>query len=112
MIMADEEKKPEANGVAPEWPKILKLRKPVIANGDEVMELSFREPTPADIERCGDPVRIDFFTGAEAKLIYNDVAVSAMMSTLAAVPPSTIKQMALKDWKNGRLLLTIPFLED
>ncbi len=114
--MADEQKvegPKEVNGAAPEWPKKLTLRKPIIANGEEVMELTFREPTPADIERCGDPCRIDFFQASgQPKVIYNDAAVSAMMSILAAVPPSTIKQMHLKDWKNGRLLLTIPFLED
>jgi len=101
---------PQVNG-AEQWPKILKLRKSVPANGADVMELTFREPTVDDIIRCGDPVRIDYFSG-EAKVIYNNDAVSAMMSTLAAVPPSTIKKLALKDWKNGRLLLTIPFLED
>jgi hypothetical protein len=104
-----EEQATQANGA--EWPKTLKLRKSVIANGEEVMELSFREPTVDDIIRCGDPVRLDYFTG-EPKIVYNDNAVSAMMSTLAAVPPSTIKKLALKDWKNGRLMLTIPFLED
>jgi hypothetical protein len=93
------------------WPKVLKLRKPVIANGEEVMELTFREPTVDDIIRCGDPARLDVFSG-DVKIVYNNDAVSSMMSTLAAVPPSTIKKMALKDWKNGRLLLTIPFLED
>jgi len=106
--MADEVE-PKPNG---EWPKTLKLRKAVHGgDGHEVMELSFREPTVEDVQRCGDPCRIDYFSG-EPKVIYNDIAVSAMMSTLAAVPPSTIKSMHLKDWKNGRLLLTIPFLED
>jgi len=107
--MADEVKK-EANG---EWPKKLTLRKAVHGgDGTEVMELSFREPTVDDIQRCGDPCRIDYFGGEPPKVIYNDNAVSAMMSTLAAVPPSTIKAMHLKDWKNARLLLTVPFLED
>lgn len=112
--MAEEIKKeePPVNG-APvvEWPKVLKLRKAVPANGEDVTELTFREPTVDDIIRCGDPVRLDYFSG-EPKIVYNDSAVSAMMSTLAAVPPSTIKKLAMKDWKNGRLMLTIPFLED
>lgn len=112
--MVDEPKKAEevkVNGAVQEWPKVLKLRKSVIANGDPVTELTFREPTVEDLQRCGDPARIDYF-GGEPKVVYNDTAVSAMMSTLAAVPPSTIKSLHLKDWKNGRLLLTLPFLED
>ena len=100
-----------ATAAAMLWPKKLPLRKPVIANGNEVMELSFREPTPLDIERCGDPARIDFFKG-QPQVVYNDAAVTQMLSTLAAVPPSTIKSMHITDWKNARLLITIPFLED
>src|SRR5512139_3975659 len=106
--MADEPEVKQPNG---EWPKVLKLRKPVIANGEEVKELSFREPTVDDLLRCGDPARVDYFAGTP-KIVYNDEAVASMMSTLAAVPPSTIKKLDLKDWKNGRLLLTVPFLED
>ena len=110
--MADEEKKEDVKVNGAEWPKKLTLRKPVQGgDGHEVSELTFREPTVDDIHRCGDPCRVDFFDG-NPKIVYNDVAVSAMMSLLAAVPPSTIKSMNLKDWKNGRLLLTIPFLED
>jgi hypothetical protein len=102
---------PAVNGVEPEWPKKLKLRKAVSANGESVMELSFREPTVNDLERCGDPARVDFFKG-EPQVVYNNDAVTAMLSTLAAVPPSTIKNLAIKDWKNARLLITVPFLED
>src|SRR5262245_22341144 len=100
--MADEEQKPSEIKPNGEWPKVLKLRKSVQANGELVNELSFREPTVDDVMRCGDPARLDYFSG-EPKIIYNDAAMAAMMSTLAAVPPSTIKNLSLKDWKNGRL---------
>src|SRR5262245_65516756 len=74
-------------------PITVKLRKAVIANGEEVMELKFREPTAADIERCGNQVNIDFFSGETPRMSFEPKNMSAMMSTLAAVPPSTIRQM-------------------
>jgi hypothetical protein len=98
-----------ANG-AGTWPLIMKLRKPVIANGEEVNELKFREPTPADVESCGDPVTWDLFNGLEQPVpIYNVKAMSAMMSRLAAVPPSTIKALHIKDWEFAKYMLTGPF---
>ena len=85
-----------ANGVAI-WPMKIKLRKKVIAHGDEVDELSFNEPTGADIERCGLPIIIDFANG-EARPLIEPKAMAAMMSSLAAVPPSTIKMLNPQDW--------------
>jgi hypothetical protein len=85
------------------------LRKPVIAHGDEVSELTFREPTAADIEACGTPIMIDFMTGEQPKLTFETKAMFAMMSRLANVPPSTIKQMHPKDWGAAALLLAHRF---
>jgi hypothetical protein len=79
-------------------PLVFKLRKPVIANGDEVNELTFREPTAADIERCGNPVNLDFFQGDTPKATFNEKAMVQMMATLAAVPPSTIRGLHTRDW--------------
>jgi hypothetical protein len=107
--MADETA--PANG-ASVWPIVLKLRKMVIANGEETKELRFREPTPADVERCGDPVNIDFMSGDTPKINYDPKAMSMMMAILAGVPPSTIKQMHIKDWESAKLMLTGPFMPD
>lgn len=81
-------------------PIVVKLRKPIIANGDEVSELSFREPTAADIERTGNPVNIDFI-GDRYKVTFDAKAMTQMMSLLATVPPSTIRQMHPKDWNTA-----------
>jgi Phage tail assembly chaperone proteins, E, or 41 or 14 len=88
------------------------LRKAVIAHGDEVKELRFREPTAADIERCGNPVNIDFLSGDTPKMTFDAKSMSAMMSMLAAVPPSTIKQMHPRDWNSAAWNLASFFMPD
>jgi hypothetical protein len=93
-----EETKAKANG-AEAFTIVVKLRKAVIANGDEVMELKFREPTAADIERVGlNPINIDWSNPDNPKAIADAKAMSSMMSILAAVPPSTIRMMDTRDW--------------
>src|SRR6266699_123074 len=81
---------------------VVKLRKSVIANGDEVKELTFREPTAADIERAGNPVDITYMGENEnPKVTFDAKAMTQMMSILAAVPPSTIRQMNTRDWNTA-----------
>lgn len=106
--MAEETK--GANGATS--PLVVKLRKPIIANGEEVSELSFREPTAGDIERAGNPVNIDFISGDTPKLAFEAKSMSAMMAILAAVPPSTIKQMHPKDWNTAAWNLANFFMPD
>jgi hypothetical protein len=109
--MAEENKTaeiPSANGVATNE-VVIRLGKPLIAHGDEITELRFREPTAADIEACGSPVTIDFLNQSEPKMIYETKAMFAMMSRLAAVPPSTIKSMRTKDWEYAALALAHRF---
>jgi Phage tail assembly chaperone proteins, E, or 41 or 14 len=106
-----EEEKPKANGA--ESPIVIKLRKSVIANGDEVMELSFREPTAIDIERAGgNPVIIDMMSGDTPKITFDAKAMTQMMGLLAAVPPSTIRQMNPRDWNTAAWQLAIFFTPD
>jgi hypothetical protein len=76
------------------------LRKAVIANGEEVKELKFREPTAGDIDRAGNPVLLDMFSDPP-KITFDAKAMTTMMAALAAVPPSTIKQMHPKDWNTA-----------
>src|SRR4249919_3541346 len=113
--MADEaEPKTEAkavNGVV-STDIIQPLRKAVIAHGEEVKELRFREPTAGDIERCGNPVNIDFVGGDTPKMTFDAKAMSAMMSQLASVPPSTIKQMHPRDWNSAAWSLASFFMPD
>jgi hypothetical protein len=100
--MAEEEKveAPKTNGAAS--PIVIKLRKSVIANGDEVTELSFREPTGGDIEAVGNPVIIDqlsnIISGEQPRTTFDTKSMTLMMARLAMVPPSTIRQVHPKDW--------------
>jgi len=117
--MPDNEKestevKLEVNGAKVNDKVIVKLRKAIIANGDEVKELTFREPTAGDIERVGtNPVNIEQVgeTG-KLKVTFDTKAMSHMMSILAAVPPSTIRQMNPKDWNTAAWELASFFMPD
>ena len=106
--MAEEEK--EAPKAASNI--VVKLRKSVIANGDEVTELTFREPTAGDIERCGNPVNIDMLSGDTPKVTFDTKSMTQMMSLLATVPPSTIRQMHPKDWNTAAWSLAGFFTPD
>ena len=117
--MADEEKL-ETNGVeaAPKTngafsPILIKLRKSIIANGDEVMELTFREPTGADIERVGNPVNVNPWPNdGGPKMSFDSKSMTQMMALLATVPPSTIRQMHPKDWNTAAWALANFFMPD
>jgi len=106
--VADETEAKPVNG-ATVSEVVIPLSKPLMAHGDEIKELRFREPTAADIEACGSPVTIDFLNQAEPKMIYETKAMFAMMARLAAVPPSTIKSMRTKDWEYAALALAHRF---
>lgn len=107
--MADETEKPKEDG-----PSLIvqSLRKSVIANGDEVNELTFREPTGGDIERVGNPVTIDMLSGDTPKITFDAKAMTQMMALLATVPPSTIRQMHPRDWNSAAWQLAHFFTPD
>src|SRR5262245_52509 len=89
------------------------LRKAVTANGEEVKELKFREPTAADIERAGIPIIIDPGVVDDQGLPrfrFDTKVMTQMMSLLAAVPPSTIRQMHPNDWNNAAWVLVRFFM--
>lgn len=114
MPMADEEQVQEAapkkNGATS--PLIIALRKPVVANGDEVSELKFREPTAGDIERTGNPVNIDMMSGETPKVTFDAKSMTQMMALLATVPPSTIRQMHPRDWNTAAWSLASFFMPE
>jgi hypothetical protein len=76
---------------------VINLTTPVQANGEMVKKLVFRRPTGGDIMAMGDgyPIFINWQTG---RISPNPPVMGAMMSTLAAVPPSTIKALDAEDW--------------
>ena len=112
--MSDEKEKiadAPKNGAAS--PIVIKLRLKVPSgDGDEVDELTFREPTGADIERIGNPINIDMMSGDTPKVTFDTKIMTQMMSVLAAVPPSTIRKMNTRDWNTAAWSLTSFFMPD
>ena len=101
-----------ADTATPEkWLGVLPLRKNVIANGEDVNELKFREPTGGDIERVGCPIILSVFE-TQPKPIFDGPIMTMMMANLAGVPPSTIRQMDPRDRQNGAMMLFHFFVPD
>ena len=75
------------------------LTKPIQAHGEELHILRWREPTGADIERAGNPIIVDFF-GEKPSLTFNEKKMSAMISALCQVPPSSVRQLTAGDWNS------------
>ncbi|MET3969095.1 phage tail assembly protein [Bradyrhizobium sp. S3.9.1] len=97
--------KPTTSGV------VVTLTDPVQAHGETVKELTFREPTGADLMMLkeGWPVDIDHVTG---KVTPNSAVMGQMMPMLAAVPPSTIKALKSNDFSNCAYALSGFFVPD
>jgi hypothetical protein len=112
--MADEIEDAKINGedVGPQaWNGKLTLRKQVIAHGETVSELIFREPTAGDIERIGNPITVALYEN-NPKMHFEAQTMTMMMAHLATVPPSTIRSMHPKDWNNGAWKLANFFMPD
>jgi hypothetical protein len=69
------------------------LIKPITAHGAEVSELTLREPTGDDVERCGYPLAID-----GSSVIPQAASVSKLIARLAGIPPSSVKQLSMPDY--------------
>jgi len=102
---------PKTNGATLAWDGTLVLRKAVVANGETVMQLKFREPTGGDIERIGNPVTMGVFE-QQPKVHFESAIMTQMMAHLAGVPPSTIRSMHPRDWTTGAWMLVNFFIPD
>lgn len=110
-----EEKKEEKQQEQKSGPVTIKLRAPVEANGQTIDEITFREPTAADIELCGNPVCLDWSAAGptmQPKPYFDAKIMTHMMSVLAAVPPSSIRKMKTKDWNTAAWSLAGFFMPD
>ncbi|GAC1040823.1 phage tail assembly protein [Rhizobium sp. No.120] len=66
------------------------------AHGEQVKELTLREPTGADVIAVGNPVQFDPISDPPRVLI-DDKRMAAMISRLADVPPSSVAKLKPKD---------------
>lgn len=99
---------PAAEATVQKWPLVYPLRKPIQANGEEVREISLREPTGGDIARAGNPIIIDMFSGDQVKVTFDEKKMENMIGLLATVPPSSVKQLHPRDW-NSLAWHLVPF---
>jgi hypothetical protein len=92
------------------WPITVKLLHKPVRNmkGDTLRELVFREPTGGDINRYGNPVRID----QNGDVVIDERKMSMMMSSLAGVVLPFLEQMDPRDWNSCAYRLRGFFLPD
>ena len=80
------------------WPiKVKLIRKAIIGiDRHELRELSFREPTGGDINRFGNPVRID----GNGDIVVDERKMTAMMAALSGLIPAVLDRMDPRDWNS------------
>jgi len=92
------------------WPIKVRLLHRAISDGknEGVRELSFREPTGGDINRCGCPVRID----SAGEAIIDERKMMMMMATLSGIMVPFLERMDPRDWQSCAYRLRGFFLPD
>jgi Phage tail assembly chaperone proteins, E, or 41 or 14 len=92
------------------WPVTVKLlHKPVRNNaGTSVRELTFREPTGGDINRYGNPVRVN----QDGDVIIDERKMHFMLAALCGILPPFLEQMDPRDWNSCAYRLRGFFLPD
>ena len=93
-----------------QWPINVKLLHKSIRDnkGNPVKELSFREPTGGDINRYGNPVRID----QNGDVLIDEKKMTMIMASLSGILLPFIEQMDPRDWNSCAYRLRSFFLPD
>jgi tail assembly chaperone E/41/14-like protein len=92
------------------WPiKVRLLHRPIQNNqGVQVHELVFRQPTGGDINRYGNPVRIN----QEGDVVIDEQKMHRIMSALCGILPPFVEQMDPRDWNSAAYRLRNFFLPE
>ena len=92
------------------WPITVPLLYKSIQNdkGEKITSLIFQEPTAAEINRVGNPIRLNW----ENEPIVEERKMTAMMGALARVQPLRLTAMDPRDWNNCVWILKPFFLPD
>ena len=77
-------------------------------NQEELTSLTFREPTGGDINRCGNPCRID----SEGNVIIDEKKMMLIMANLSGVLLPLLDRMDPRDWNSCAYRLRNFFLPD
>jgi hypothetical protein len=104
------EKQQEQAEILEEWPITVRLlHRPIRNNkGEEVRELSFREPTGGDINRYGNPVRIN----QEGDVVIDERKMTLIMAALSGILSPLLERMDPRDWNSCAYRLRNFFLPD
>ena len=96
--------------VSEEWPiKVRLLYKAIRSNsGDKVSEVTMREPKAGDINRYGNPVRVN----QEGDVIIDERKMTFMIAALTEILPPFIEEMDTRDWNSCAYRLRRFFLPD
>jgi hypothetical protein len=93
-----------------EWPiKVKLLYRPVRNNkGEEVKQVTLREPRAGDINRYGNPIRVN----QEGDVIIDERKMTYIIAALSDILPPFIEQMDTRDWNSVAYRLRRFFLPD
>jgi hypothetical protein len=95
---------------AEQWPLVVKLFHKAIVNnnGESVTELSFREPRGGDINRYGNPCRIN----QDGDVVMDERKMHYIMAALCNILPPLLEAMDTRDWNTCAYKLRSFFLPD
>ena len=92
-----------------EWPIKVQLLKAIRNNrGEEIREVSLREPRAGDINRYGNPVRFN----KDGDIVHDERKMTYMIAALSGILPPFIEDMHPRDWNTCAYKLTRFFLPD
>ena len=92
----EDQEQQEQQSIVETWPITVKLlNKPIRNNkNEEIREISFREPTGGDINRCGNPVRL----GENLEILMDEKKMTLMIAALSGILSPNIDRMDPRDW--------------
>jgi len=101
---------PEPEVQIEKWPIKVKLLYRAIRTDkvEELRELTFREPRGGDINRYGNPVRID----QNGEVVIDDRKMSMIMAALSGINYPFLEAMDPRDWASCAYRLRSFFLPD
>lgn len=93
-----------------EWPITVKLLHRAIKGnkGEQLKEVSLREPRAGDINRYGNPIRIN----QDGDVLIDERKMTYMIAALSGVLPPFIEDMDPRDWNSCAYRLRRFFLPD
>jgi hypothetical protein len=93
-----------------QWPIVVKLiYRPIRNNrGEDVKEVSLREPRAGDINRYGNPIRVN----QDGDVIIDERKMTYMIAALSNILPPFIEEMDPRDWNSCAYRLRRFFLPD